>query len=164
VVEGVDKAWTWIRNLWDETAMRKAGKVIDRSDPFAVVEADDDRSKWDPINGAYNGWILPLINPRTNPAHLFATAPQQALKMPTGKQGEWVDDASVRAAFGSRGVRPEGQKFLGHQFFSVLHMEHPKAGKWTMSTVDDHAREHVNDVEVGNFTMGYLVKVGRWEM
>jgi hypothetical protein len=101
----------------------------------------------------------------SSPAHLYACAPQDAVRVPTGKPKEWADSPQTVGQFARFGYKPAGQKDLGFQFHTVLLMANPKHGKYTMTSVDDHTRTLLEDAEVvPDFVLGYLVPVAGWQL
>lgn len=165
IIEGIDMPWIWVRRFYDEYRASKLGITVDQRDPFGVLEEANDIGKWDKINPAYMAWIMPLIDPGTNPAHLFATAPPKPVVKGGGKPGEWVTDGDNVAAFGWLGLYPQGQKFLARHFFSVLFMQRGADGKsWTITSADDHTRDQLRDAPVMDFVLTYLRPIGRWEL
>lgn len=163
IVDSADKAWTWIRDLYDYKAAEAKGTLPAAGDWFGVIEEVDDRGKWDPINAAYGRWILPLI--QKCPAHILMTAPAQMLKVPTGKEKEWVDDKALRVEFGKFGVRPAGQKHLSYQLHTVLFAEHTKPG-YTLTTLKDRSREPMDGTVITptmSFPVAYLIGVANWQ-
>lgn len=95
------------------------------------------------------------------PGHVIACTGVEEVRMPD-KQGKGGDDVDMRQLFGRFGVKPEGQKQLGHHFHTILLLQ--DTGKeWKMTTVKDRNREKVKGLTVGDFVMDYLVPVAGWK-
>jgi hypothetical protein len=155
VIEGVDKPWTYIQSLWHQTK----GTIEDSADPFALQEAGE--VDWVRVNAVYRNWLVPILRSSGN---LFACAPQEAVRVPTGKPKEWADSKQVVEMFARFGYRPAGQKDLGFQFHTVLLMNNPRHGSYTVTSVDDHTRTLLEDAPIGDFVLNYLVPVAGWEL
>lgn len=162
VVEGIDRAWDWVQQLWIETTQPRS----ERRNPFeAGVAIQDTEPNWVKINAEYFAWLNPIIRANSTPdgPHLFATAPQEELRVPTGKKGEWADSKEQVAMFSRYGYRPAGQKKLAHMFHSILWMRAQTRGVWTITSVDDHTRELLDNEPVRDFAADYLQRVARWD-
>jgi hypothetical protein len=156
VIEGVDKPWQFIQQLWHQTK----GTIGDQSDPFALQEAGE--VDWVKVNAVYRAWIIPILQ---SPAHVYACAPQDAVRVPTGKPKEWADNKQTVEQFARFGYKPAGQKDLGFQFHTVLYMQNPRRGVYTVTSVDDHTRDLLEDHEVNpDFVLGYLVPTAHWSL
>ena len=162
VIEGVDKPWQWVMELWDR--LHGTPPKVMPNDPFSAAQDGSSTERdWIKINKVYRSWINPILR---SPAHVFACCPQEQVRMPDPRKdkGGWHDSKEVIDQYSRFGYRPAGQKELGHHFHSVLWMQNPRKDVWTMTTVDDHTREHQHDTQVTNFVHDYLVKVGKWEL
>ncbi len=162
VLEGGDKPWHWIQILWDK--LHGEPPAYDPRDPFAMEKGMPDggiNRDWVKINGVYRNWINSILR---SPAHVFSCNPQDPLRLPTGSGKGWSDDREVIEQYSRFGFRPSGQKELGHHFHTVLWMKNPGFRKWTITTVDDHTRELLDNSEVHNFVLDYLVKVAKWSI
>jgi hypothetical protein len=162
VLEGGDKPWHWVQMLWDKLHGEPA--TLDPVDPFAMERGMPDGSinrDWVKINGVYRNWINSILR---SPAHVFSCNPQDALKLPTGGAKGWSDDKEVIDQYSRFGFKPAGQKELGHHFHTVLWMKNPAYKQWTITSVDDHTRELLDNQVVSNFVLDYLVKIARWEL
>lgn len=115
--------------------------------------------------GALEGWMdWPVINAQYSPlyarltsmpCHLYLTAEQAQ----TGGD----DDREVKAMFGPYGVKPRGQKRLGHVPRTVLWMTKSRAGEYSVTTIKDRNRVEMEDLEYEDFAKDYLVKIGGWK-
>lgn len=113
------------------------------------LEGDTD---WGVINKLYKAWLNILLG--GTPGHIFATAQAKAL----GDR----DDPSVKQMYGAVGVRPEGQKHLGHSFHSVLLFGKTRLGEYNFSTVKDRARREVERAPMAEFATSYLLPIAGW--
>lgn len=117
--------------------------------------------------GAFDGWMdWPVINKvyfkfynqlLKTPGHLYMAAEQDATSSD--------DDKEVKAAFGPYGVKPRGQKRLGHVASSVIWLTKSRSGgsgHWAMTTIKDRGRVEVEDEIVKDFATDYLMKIAGW--
>ena len=73
-----------------------------------------------------------------------------------------IDDSTMVGTYGRFGVRPEGQKHLGHSFRTVLLVQHPSKNRWTIQSVKDRERRALEGAELSDFTLVYLKGVAGW--
>jgi len=127
--------------------IRKASKSP--KDALATIAREQ---MWPTINKVYADWINPLIF--QIPAHLFAAAKVT--------QVSDFDDKAVRSLFRS-GVRPAGQKALGHQFHTVLLFVNPKQDDYRATTIKDRGgRKPFNGDPLKSFPVQYLMARAGW--
>ena len=106
---------------------------------------------WPVINRLYEDFIYPLVF-RTK-ANLYFTAEPTSV-------GE-DDSTDTRDLFGPYGVRPGGQKSLGHQVDTVLLLAHRKTG-WVMTTMKDRGgRAYTDHLSLVDLYLQYG-KVAGW--
>lgn len=158
-VENSDRHWQLVRDTYDEHRAKRDN--IDLSDMFAIVPPDDDRGRWDRINPEYYRWFDPLWG-ETNPAHLIMTAPQTSVVV-AGPKSKWEDSADLKSLYLHLGFRPDTQKAWSARMHTVIWMQRPRIGEWTMTSVKDRERELMQDVPVLTFPASYLVPKGGWE-
>ena len=143
--------------------------VIDSlSNAWDAVQAHALDNKWlDPIRGGID-W------PRVNrehvqlykailswPGHVLMTARSKELATPSSS-GKGESKQTV-VAFGSYGVKPAGQKDIGHvPPHTVLLMSKSRIGEYQMTTVKDRKRSEVEAVQVRDFARDYLLKIAGW--
>lgn len=164
VIEGMDKPWDFVQALWDK--LYGPPLSYDPKDPFAMERGmlDDSGSvgrDWVKIRTVYENWLDSIFQ---TSCHVFACTPSEPLKMPTGKAKEWKDDPEVIEQFSRFGVKPAGNKKLGHHFHTILLCRNPRAGVWTITSMDDHTRELLDNTPITNFVFDYLVKIAGWEL
>src|SRR5882724_4689539 len=102
---------------------------------------------WKVINKLYQDFINPLC--LRNTCHILATSKQETVNNRTDNQ-QTID------TYGRYGVRPQGQKHLGHSFRTILLAQHPKKDLWTLQTVKDRERRGLDGDKVTDFTLTYL--------
>jgi hypothetical protein len=126
----------------------------------AVTAALDGWKDWSVINKLYDDFILPIVY--RIKTHVYATT-----KVERVDAGE--KDAEIRMLFGELGVRPAGQKALGHQMHSIFLLI-PGKDSWYITTAKDRggkegptARGYFNKVKLFSFYNQYLVAKARWE-
>jgi len=116
--------------------------------------AFDGYKDWSQINRIYKTWMNRMLHRAQG--HKFMTA-----EVATMGQGETKEN---RATFGSFGVKPKGQKQLGHQPHTLLLGKVDRQGDITMTTVKDREREAVVDHSYTEFTVDYLCNIGGWTL
>ncbi len=107
---------------------------------------------WSVINKMYNRLYVEIAK---WPGHVYLTAESEVISKDE-------KDRAVKATFGSFGVKPRGQKRLGHTTHTVLLMMKGQTGRYTVSTVKDRGRVELEDEEMGDFGKDYLVAVAKW--
>ncbi len=118
-----------------------------------VPEALKGWTDWVVINKLYDDFILPIVY--RLPCHIYMST-----KVETVDRGE--KDAEIRMLYGDIGVRPSGQKKLGHQVHTIFLMI-PGADKWMITTVKDRAgRTYFSKTPLISLHMQYLVVKAGW--
>jgi hypothetical protein len=107
---------------------------------------------WPVINKQYNKFYRKLLNIG---CHWVITAEQDKISDD--------DDKDVRGLFGAYGVKPKGQKSMGHKPSTVLLLTKSRGGNYAMTTIKDRGRPDREDEEWGDFVADYLVPSG-WKM
>lgn len=128
-------------------------------------EGQKDDGKGKKSLGALEGWMdWPVINKNYSPIYSTITRIQGHLYV-TAEQAQLSDDddREVKKLFGPYGVKPRGQKRLGHVPRTVLLFTKSRAGEYSMTTIKDRHRVEQEDIEFENFAMDYLVKVAGWK-
>ena len=161
VVDMVDKAWGaaqrhFISELFDQEmgeyflqARKKVKK--DASSLFAGRDAAlRGWTDWPVINRLYEDFIFPLVY--RSPAHLYMATPGQAVSE--------EDDKEIRELYGPHGVRPAGQKALGHQPDTVLLLAHAKDGYYVTTIKDRGGRKYLNRQRLHNLAVQYGAVAG----
>lgn len=113
---------------------------------------------WGVINKMYAPLYRELL---TTNCHVYMTAEADKLGEPIkGKGGE---SKETKQLFGALGLKPKGQKRLGHIPQTVLLFTKNRSGDWGMNTVKDRGRVEMDDVSVGDWSRDYLVNVAGWK-
>jgi len=126
-------------------------------DVFALAGKDATRQttdadmNWQAINAEYNKLYRAILS---TPAHVLLTAEQDAI----GDR----DDKKLQQLYGTYGVKPKGQKALGHTTHSVLWLKKNRSGEYVFTTVKDRGRDDVEDMSITDFGKDYLMKIGGW--
>lgn len=97
------------------------------------------------------------------PGHAMVLTPADNVRMPD-RNGKGGDAKDVISIFGAWGVKPAGEKRIGHSFPTVLLLAMPTKGKWIYNTVRDNNREEVKGKELTSFAQDYLVDVAGWKL
>lgn len=173
IVDMADDAWSTVQNYF-------VGEVFqeDEGDYFLSVrrelQARGGKSKvdgktatsilpeglsgwidWVVINKLYNDWIRPITFQMK--CHVYATTKVE-------KIDRGLKDVEMTMLFGDLGVRPTGQKRLGHQMHTVLLMI-PGADRWFITTAKDRAgRTYFKKTPLVSFYTQYLVAKAGWKM
>ncbi len=164
VVDLLGEAWSAVQRYFTEQVFgsdtgnyfMQARKIWD-----ANKTPDKDRHEfegwtdWKVINKLYQDFINPLC--LRNTCHIFATSKQEVLQSRS-------DTKDITDTYGKFGVRPQGQKHLGHSFRTILLAQHPKRDQWVLSTVKDRERTQLEGEKVSEFTLSYLRKVAGWTL
>lgn len=116
----------------------------------------------------FEGWVdWPVINKlytksythlKNMPCHVIMTAELTKIG------DEDKKDKELMATFGSYGVKPAGQKRLGHKPMTVLLLTKNRVGEYYMTTVKDRGREEMEEVGWGDFVKDYMGPVAGWKM
>lgn len=120
-----------------------------------ITEGLDGWKDWSVINKLYDDWILPIIY--RVPTHVYAAA-----------KVERVDrterDAEILTLFGDIGVRPAGQKDLGHQMHTIF-LFIPGKDEWFITTVKDRGnRGYFKKVKLISLYHQYMVAKAGWAL
>jgi len=169
IVDMVDAAWEtvqdhFVSSVFDEDAgdyfleIRKqlqSGVRKPKSGGSPVAEGLDGWKDWSVINKLYNDWIKPIVY--QIPTNVYATA--KVSKVDRGEK-----DAEVLMMYGDLGVRPSGQKKLGHQMHSLFLMI-PGKKEWYITTVKDRGgRPYFDRIRLTSFYFQYLVAKAGWKI
>lgn len=125
-------------------------KAEEKGNPFDSVD-------WQIIKSYYQDFTMPLFH--RHQGHVLVTAGAKAVR----STGQWKDTAEIVNTYGRVGVRPEGEKRLGHLVHTIMLLKAGKSG-WTMTTIKDREREQHVDVGVKNYGLDYLRKTAEWVM
>lgn len=120
-----------------------------------VTEALDGWRDWGVINKLYDDWILPLIY--RVPTNVYATTKVEKLERDE-------KNPEMTTLFGDYGVKPAGQKLLGHQMHTIFLLI-PGKEKWFISTIKDRAgRNYFSKAPLVSLHKQYLCVKAGWPM
>jgi hypothetical protein len=156
VVDFISPAWEAVQNFYVEEMFHQdsdeyfleARKNLKGGNPL------DGWKDWQYINRLYKGWINKVLY--KTPGHKYFTAQADAIRD--------TDDRGLRAIFGAHGVRPKGQKELGHQTHTVLLGSVSARSGISLTTIKDRERERLSDLTITDFTIDYLVNIAGWTL
>lgn len=134
-----------------QAGVRKTAKG---GQPASVVkEGFEGWKDWSVMNKLYDDWILPIVY-RIN-THVYATTKVERIDRDE-------KDAELLTLFGDLGLRPAGQKALGHQMHSIF-LFIPGKEEWFVTTVKDRSgRSYFKKTKITSFHIQYLVAKANW--
>jgi len=161
IVDMIDIAWEAVQGYFTEEIFSKdigqffieARKSMKPGDK--KVKIFDGWKDWQIINRLYFTWVNKLIY--QSKSHIFATAKVE-------KISDEDEDKNTRLLFGQYGVKPRGQKYLGHQFHTVLLLNQFKANDYRITTIKDRGRKVLEGASLRDFSIQYLVGVAKWKI
>jgi len=134
--------------------VRKELQASKKKTSSVAREAFDGWMDWSVVNKLYFDWINPIIYQMK--CHVYGATKVQKL----GKE----DDPDIKELFGEYGIRPTGQKALGHQFHSILLLI-PGKERWFITTIKDRGgRTYFKRTPFVSLYMQYLVAKAHWPM
>lgn len=134
-----------------QAGIRKTAKG---GQPASVItEGFDGWKDWAVVNKLYDDWILPIIY--RVPTNVYATTKVEKLD-----RGE--KNPEILSLFSDVGIRPAGQKALGHQMHTIFLFIPGKEG-WYITTIKDRAnRPYFKRTKLVSFYMQYLCAKAGW--
>jgi hypothetical protein len=155
IVDMIDKAWQAVQDYFidqvfgttSERFFLEARKEGTKGSPLA----GEFGVNWNVINKLYYAWYNKVIR---WPGHVLACTPGD----PVNRATDNVDTVNL---YGKTGVKPRGQKHLGHGFHTVLLLGEDSSGRY-FSTIKDRNREEVTHQNMRDFTLDYLKTIGHW--
>lgn len=158
IVDSIGNGWSWAQ---DNYCQARWGKTF-REYQASLANPKDSDINWQQVNNAYRAWINPYVI--RFPGHKYACAQADTVNT----EGKWQDSREIKAMFSRIGMKPVGQKELAYAFHTVMLFSHPAPGDYTMTSVDDPSRDHVQHGVVAppplGFVKSYLMDVAKWEM
>ena len=155
-VDRIDLSWPAVTRWYTEQMYHKdlADRLMDKK---VAMKKDSmfvpmfDKGAWQPINEQYDNFILRLIHKYK--CNILLTAGIRAVE----------EDESKYDMFAHLGVKPRGQKELGHQPHGVFLLHQRSKGKeieWLITTAKDDikGREYFKDEPLYDFSMQYLAR------
>lgn len=160
-IDLVSKAWSEVQDqyvveIWGDLEdywvnARKQGDLADGT-PM------DGWTDWQVINRMYRQFSNAVHRMQ---CHVYATAEQKEL-MKASKSGKGGEKADIQETYGRFGVKPEGQKQLGHMFHTILLFKRSGRGQHIVNTVKDRERSELTAEEWDDFAATYLEGVAGW--
>ncbi len=176
IIDMVDNAWRTVQRFFTEEVFQedigsyflqirkelaagvrktKSGKAM-TSLPAEVFDGWKD---WVVMNKLYDDFILPVVyRIRT---HTYATTKVEQVDRKTEK------DEETLLQYGELGIRPAGQKALGHQMHSIF-LFIPGYGKekgWKITTIKDRGnRGYFSKTVLTSFFYQYMIAKARWSV
>lgn len=136
---------------------RQQKQQLEDSDPKVKktknLGALDGWRDWGVINPQYFGLYKLLLK---CPGHIYWTAEQTKIS------DEDDSDEETKKLYGTVGVKPKGQKRLGHMTHTVLRATKTMTGEWQMNTIKDRGRAVMERVQVNDPAMDYFFRVAGW--
>lgn len=154
IVDFASNAWEAVQD-WFVTEMFKTDPdefYLEARRAKAGGNPLDGWKDWQYINRSYRAWSNDVLH-RTA-GHKFLTAASK----PIGDQ----DGKEIRALYGAHGVRPTGQKQLGHVVHTILYQQVLRQGEVYITTIKDRERMPLTGQQVTEFAIDYLVNVAGW--
>lgn len=162
VIDMADKAWEYVQQFYIEQAFGKEADSFflewKKQDKSGSPLAGDYGTNWQVINQLYNAFMGKVIR---FPGHVLACTPVDQLQQ---SKGEIKESQETIKTYGRFGIKPKGQKALGHQFHTLLLCQQKSSKGWTYTTVKDRKRTELKGEDVSDFVTSYLVKVGGWKL
>ncbi len=164
VVDSMDKPWESSQAGFTEKVFGKditnffieQRREMDKGHPFSGSYGVN----WNVINKMYAAFQNEILR---FPGHVFLTAPADQVQTPNPRTGEGGDDAETLRQYQRFGVKPRGQKLLGHLPHTVL-LSVDTGGGWKMTTVKDRQRERMTGEDMKDFVVQYLVRRAGWKL
>lgn len=161
VLDSMTPTWDACQGWFTELVFDKG---IDEYFMEVRIAKEKSKKKDDALLGAFDGWVdWQVINKQyaafysvilKSPGHIYMTAETDKLAKEEGKE--------IKGVFGPHGVKPKGQKRLGHIPMTVLLMTKDRAGSWYMTTIKDRGRGELVNQPVADFATDYFMKVAGW--
>lgn len=156
IIDFISPAWDAVQGYYIQEIFKD-----DPAEYFLMMRREnkggnplDGYKDWSQINRLYKTWMNRMLH-RTA-GHKFLTA-----EVATMGQGETKEN---RATFGSYGVKPKGQKQLGHQPHTLLLGTVDRQGEISVTTVKDRERTPVENLKINEFAIDYLCGVAGWQL
>jgi len=156
VIDMIDKAWSTVQRYFiSEIFDREMGEYFlearkkVKKDAKSLFAGRDAALKgwldWPVVNRLYEDFMLPIVY--RSPAHLYLATSGQAVSED--------DNREVQDLYGPYGVRPSGQKALGHQPDTVLLLSHAKDGYYVTTIKDRGGRKYFDRARLHNLALQY---------
>lgn len=164
VVDSMTPTWDWVQEAYisrifdEEMDEFFVNMRIAQQNSKDAPDGLDGWKDWGVINKMYSPLYRELL---TTNCHVYLTAEADKLSEPIkGKGGESKEGKQL---FGVLGLKPKGQKRLGHIAQTVILFSKSRQGEWVMNSAKDRGRSEMEDTPVGDFSKDYLVGVAGWK-
>jgi hypothetical protein len=134
---------------------RKVFEAAKKEKGKSVFRAFDGWQDWPVIKKVYFSWLERFA--KHAPCHVFATAKVEPID--TEK-----DSKELIKTYGPYGVRPKGQKDLGHSFHTILFLQKAGSNDYRFTTIKDRERKEVEGEKLTDFVLQYLVPRAKWKL
>jgi hypothetical protein len=160
VIDPIDKAWEWAQQGYSEKVF---GKDVDQwfieAKKSGEAIGGDYGTNWATINRMYQKFMGYVHRCKGN---VMACTGIVQLVTGEGKMAE--KDADTVKLFSRFGVKPAGQKNLGHSFHTILLLSEPTSDQWVVSTVRDRGRGKLSKEKMEGFVSTYLIGAAGWSL
>jgi len=166
VVDMIDSAWSGVQRyfvgeVFDKGMgeyflnVRKQLQAASKSPRSIMQSAFRGWLDWAVINRLYEDWMLPIVH-KTN-CHLYLATKAQPVTA--------EDDPATKAVFGELGVRPSGQKHLGHQVHTCFLLTYDNKDTWYITTAKDRSkRSYFKKTKLTSLYLQYFVAKAGWPL
>jgi hypothetical protein len=163
IIDMVDKAWEKVQDYFVEqvhgTGAAKWFLDFKKEGGSAHPLAGGYGINWTIINKQYADFVGKFLR---WPGHILCATPADTVQKPTNTSSG--DSSEILANYGRYGVKPRGQKHLGHLFHTVL-WTHQAGEEWKLTTIKDRGgRKGLGSVKWSDFVGTYLVPVAGWKL
>lgn len=159
VLDSMTPTWEQVRSWYLQQVYGEdaAGYLINlkkeyADDMSAYAKALADSMNYDIINKEYNRLYGLLFKWKGN---LAVTAEAAQIGTREGDEEKMI--------FGHLGYKPAGQKRLHYIASTNVFLVHRSRDVWVMSTAKDRNRDDMENAQVENFALDYLVQVAGWK-
>lgn len=163
IVDNITKAWAEVQNYFSREVFgtdsaehflqhRKAIEEAKKKGGSEWANPFDGQTDWQTINKLYDAFVSAYLYA---PGHVYLAANAKELHYREQKS----QDMQMYQAYG---VKPDGQKHLGHSCDTVLYLNKPAPNDYRLSTVKDRERDELVSTPVKDFALSYLLNVGGW--
>lgn len=164
---GVDTGtlyWSAVQDWFVESVFNKSIEDYFMQVRMEKAKASDDKKSL----GALDGWMdWPVINKTYNAGagRFFVSPPCNLLVTAELQEVSKEDDSQTRSLY-TMGVKPKGQKRLGHNMQSVVMLRRDRSGTYFASTLKDRGgREYLENTDITGYGFGewYLEEIAQWQ-
>lgn len=136
------------------TMRREMESRAKKPEGFQQANPLEGRYDWPYINKLNKAFMDSLL--LRNRCHIFATSKSDAINAAT-------EDKENLDIYSRYGLKPHGQKFIGHYFKTIILTGRPKSD-FIFNTVKDRGRAELKGTTVKDFTLTYLKGIAGWQV